>query len=313
TQQQQISIIASDVDGTLLNSQQQLTPAVEAAVKQAADAGVPLIVATGKARGPWVHQVLPRLGLALPGVFLQGLLIADAQGNVLHSRCLPDDVVASCIQLAAQHDITLTAYCNDRIFCKATDEHTNRRAAAQRRSRGAPRLGAAWLLWYKEPTPEPVGDLASHLLGSVETHKLIFMAPQAVIDGVRPDIEAALAGRASCTTALSGMLEVLPLGASKGAGVAWLLAHLGMEPAGLLALGDGENDIEMLRLAGVGVAMGNAGAAVKAAAAGVVGSNDEDGVAQGIHEYVLRPRGLSEGRAVVAAPAAAAAAAGGSH
>jgi hypothetical protein len=45
-----------------------------------------LIVATGKARGPWVPEVLPRLGLTLPGVFLQGLLITDAEGNVLHSR-----------------------------------------------------------------------------------------------------------------------------------------------------------------------------------------------------------------------------------
>lgn len=289
-QQQHISIIASDVDGTLLNSQQQLTPAVEVAVKQAAAAGVPLIVATGKARGPWVPEVLPRLGLTLPGVFLQGLLITDAQGNVLHSRCLPDDVVDSCIQLAAQHDITLTAYCSDRIFCKAIDEHTNR------------------LLWYKEPTPEPVGDLATHLLGSVEAQKLIFMAPQAVIDVVRPGIEAALAGRASCTTALSGMLEVLPLGASKGAGVAWLLDYLGMDPAGMLALGDGENDIEMLQLAAVGVAMGNAGAKVKGVADAVVGSNDEDGVAQAIQQYVLQPRGLAT---AVPAVAAAAAAAGG--
>lgn len=64
------------------------------------------------------------------------------------------------------------------------------------------------LLWYKEPTPEAVGDLESHLLGSIPTQKLIFMAPQPVIDVVRPVIEAALAGRASCTTALSGMLEV---------------------------------------------------------------------------------------------------------
>lgn len=45
-----------------------------------------LIVATGKARGPWVPDVLPRLGSSLPGVFLQGLLIADRDGNILHSR-----------------------------------------------------------------------------------------------------------------------------------------------------------------------------------------------------------------------------------
>eukprot|EP00878_Enallax_costatus_P009421 GHUV01009846.1.p1 GENE.GHUV01009846.1~~GHUV01009846.1.p1 ORF type:complete len:311 (+),score=53.37 GHUV01009846.1:194-1126(+) len=232
-----INIIASDVDGTLLTSQQQLTEGVETAVRQAADAGVPLVVATGKARGPWVPDVLPRLGLELPGVFLQGLLIADKDGNILHSR----------------------------------------------------------LLWYKEPTPEPVGDLESHLLGRIETQKLIFMAPQKVIDVVRPLIEAALAGRATCTTALSGMLEVLPLGASKGAGVSWLLDYLGMDASGLMACGDGENDIEMLQLAAIGVAMGNAKREVVEVADYVVAKNDEDGVAQAIHDCVLAPRGLSDG------------------
>lgn len=122
---------------------------------------------------------------------------------------------------------------------------------------------------------------------------------QSVIDLIRPTIEAALSGRATCTTALSGMLEVLPVGASKGAGVQWLLNHLGISPSGLLALGDGENDIEMLQLAAVGVAMGNAGPKVKAVADAVTASNDDDGVAKAIHEYVLKPRQLSEGRAVV--------------
>jgi hydroxymethylpyrimidine pyrophosphatase-like HAD family hydrolase len=115
-----------------------------------------------------------------------------------------------------------------------------------------------------------------------------------------------------CAVCVPVVLQVLPLGASKGAGVSWLLKHLGMDPAGLLALGDGENDIEMLQLAAVGVAMGNAGAKVKGVADAVVGSNDEDGVAQAIHEYVLKPRGLSQGAAAVAVPSVAAAG-GSSH
>lgn len=59
-----------------------------------------LIVATGKARGPWLPDVMPRLGLQLPGVFLQGLLITDMHGNVLHSRW----VWGSEAEGAGQHD-----------------------------------------------------------------------------------------------------------------------------------------------------------------------------------------------------------------
>jgi hydroxymethylpyrimidine pyrophosphatase-like HAD family hydrolase len=58
----------SDVDGTLLNPQQQLTPGTQQALQAAAEAGVPLVVATGKALGPWRDTVLPRIGSRLPQV-----------------------------------------------------------------------------------------------------------------------------------------------------------------------------------------------------------------------------------------------------
>ncbi|PNH03878.1 hypothetical protein TSOC_010023, partial [Tetrabaena socialis] len=230
-----------------------------------------LVVATGKARGPWAHQVLPRLGQATPGVYLQGLLVYDGQGNRLYEQQLPGDVATDCIALAAEQGVTLTAYCGERILCAATDSHTDR------------------LNFYKEPPPEAVGDLAA-VVGTVEIHKMIFMAEQHEIDAMRPAVERLLGGRASLTTALSGMLEVLPLGASKGSGLSWLLAHLGVKPENVMALGDGENDVEMLQLAGLGIAMGNAGAKAKAAADVVLDeTNDEDGVARAIMQYVVEP------------------------
>lgn len=88
-------------------------------------------------------------------------------------------------------------------------------------------------------------------------------------------------------------LQVLPLGASKGAGVAWLLDRLGVDPSAVLALGDGENDVEMLQLAGLGVAMGNAGPPALAAADAITATNNEDGVARAIEQFVLAPRGLA--------------------
>lgn len=85
---------------------------------------------------------------------------------------------------------------------------------------------------------------------------------------------------------------MLPLGASKGAGVEWVLRELlRVDPAHVLAMGDGENDIEMLQLAGVGVAMGNAGSRVIQVADLTVPTNDEDGVAHAIEKLVLVPRG----------------------
>lgn len=64
-------------------------------------------------------------------------------------------------------------------------------------------------------------------------------------------MERQLIGRATLTTALAGMLEVLPKDASKGAGLQVVLQELGIAPENVLAMGDAENDVEMLKLAGV--------------------------------------------------------------
>lgn len=280
-----IELIASDVDGTLLNSQQQLTVRVESAVNSAAEAGVQLIFATGKARGPWLQQVSQRIPWTLPAVLLQGLYVCECEGAVLRNWCLDEAVMLECIRLAKEFGVTLTGYSGTRIVCEATDEQTDR------------------LLFYREPTPEGVGDMRAF---STVTNKLIFMAPQPRIVELRPVVERAMAGRASLTTAIPGMLEVLPLGASKGEGLLWLLSRLGVDPAGVMALGDGENDLEMLRSVGLGVAMGNAGAKVKAAASVVTASNDQDGVADAIELYVLKPRaaaGPTDPLVATAAPA----------
>ena len=93
------------------------------------------VIATGKARGPWVQEVLPALP-AMPGVYLQGLRIHAADGSVMFEQVLEANVVELCIAFAKAHQLTLTAYCGDRILCEATDEHTDR------------------LLFYKEPSPE---------------------------------------------------------------------------------------------------------------------------------------------------------------
>jgi hydroxymethylpyrimidine pyrophosphatase-like HAD family hydrolase len=82
------------------------------------------------------------------------------------------------------------------------------------------------------------------------------------------------------------MLELLPPGASKGAMLTRLIEDLGLKPAEVMAIGDAENDFEMIQLAGVGVAMGNATQHLKGAADFVTTSNSEDGVAVALEKYI---------------------------
>jgi Cof subfamily protein (haloacid dehalogenase superfamily) len=265
-----IKLVVSDVDGTLLNSSQNLTERVEKAIARAEAQGVQVLLATGKARGPWYELIKGRIGAGKPGVFLQGLAVYDGDGELIYQRTLEIDVICDVVSLAESANLTVTAYCGSRILAKSIDAQTDR------------------LKFYKEPDVEAVGPL-SEALKEIDTHKLIFMGDQAVIDQIRPQAEAILRGRASLTTALEGMLEVLPINASKGHGVEWLLSHLEIDAREVMALGDGENDIEMLKLVGLGVAMGQAKEVVKRAAQVTVASNDEDGVAEALEKYVTGP------------------------
>lgn len=83
----------------------------------------------------------------------------EAGGTILSERWLPDGVIAECIGLAEEQELTLAAYCGERIVAEVTNSHTDR------------------LLFYREPPPEAVGCLRTTLLGagSLRVHKLLFM------------------------------------------------------------------------------------------------------------------------------------------
>jgi hydroxymethylpyrimidine pyrophosphatase-like HAD family hydrolase len=83
------------------------------------------------------------------------------------------------------------------------------------------------------------------------------------------------------------MLEIVPEGVDKWVGAQRLIRHLGVPRELFMAVGDGMNDLGLVANAGVGVAMGNAVPAVKAAAAAVVSSHDEDGIVEAFERYVL--------------------------
>jgi Cof subfamily protein (haloacid dehalogenase superfamily) len=273
-----INAIVTDVDGTLLNSSQELTMRTEVAIARAAACGVPVILATGKSRGPWARRLLPKLPVPMPGVFIQGLLTCDADGTVLESIELEPDVASDVVEFAKANGASLVAFCGSRILCEARDENTD------------------LVLDYGEPTPEAVGDLRKNMVDAgIAVNKLLLFADEDTnaMPTLRAAAEKRFDDRCSITTAVPGMLEFLPKGASKGAAVERLLKRLDIDPRNVLALGDGENDVEMLRLAGTAVAMAGSSEKVVAAAGGVVGaSNDENGVAAAIETYVLSTRGL---------------------
>ena len=272
-----VRAVVTDVDGTLLDPRNALPASAARAARELRARGIPLILATGKTRGPWLPPLLEAIGpLGAPALFAQGLLAYEADGTPLWERALEPAFLRRCVRLARRlRDVQVVAYCGSRLVCAACDRHSAR------------------LPDYGEPEPEAVGDLEEALCGGggrapVACQKLIFMADEPMA-GVRAELARELRDGEDCslTSALPGMLEVLPVGASKGEAVARLLRDLGIRPEEVVALGDGENDVELLELAGVGVAMGNASPAAVRAAQHQVAANDADGWAEAVDRFVL--------------------------
>ncbi|CAL5359192.1 unnamed protein product [Camellia sinensis] len=268
------SYIFCDMDGTLLNSQSQVSSTTAKALREALSRGVKVVIATGKTR-PAVISALKMVDLAgkegiisefSPGVFLQGLLVYGRQGREIFRRNLDTDVCRETFLYSLENKIPLIAFSEDR--CLTLFDH--------------PLVDTLHTI-YHEPKAEVMPSIED-LLAGVDIQKLIFLdTAEGVATTLRPYWSEATRDRATVVQAVPDMLEIVPSGTSKGSGVKMLLDHLGVTANEIMAIGDGENDIEMLELASLGIALSNGSDKTKAVADVIGVSNDEDGVADAIY------------------------------
>jgi len=262
-----IKLIAIDQDGTLLNDNGSVSERNIRAVQTAVSRGIQVIIATGKTYASAV-PVMAKLGLQAPGVFTQGLVICNADGSVRYERALDKETAVQLIQFAEDRQLPQCAYCGPRILAPYPNEY--QRLLNEK---------------YHEPPLEISGPLLD-IIDDIQINKFL-ISDEITNDETRRQLKALVGDNATVTQAVPEYIEVLPLGASKGHGVQILLDDLGIQPEEMLAIGDGENDIEMLQMAGVGVAVENGRTAVKAIADYITSDNNHSGVAEAIEKFVL--------------------------
>ncbi len=262
-----IKAIALDLDGTLLNSRNEVSARTEYVLRQLATAGVQVILATGRPRMTSV-PVIQKLGLTTPGVFLQGLNIHNGDGSMRYQRLMEVETARQVAAFADSSTYTALVYNSYTIMTRARNALTDR------------------MIQYHEPLPEVVASLAA-LVGKVPINKFVFVDAPERVQQIRRELAAHVDGSATLLLSQPHLLEALPLGTSKGAGLKWLLDDMGIPMAQVMAVGDGENDVEMIEMAGIGVAMGNAPEHVRQVADYVTANNDEDGIAQAVEHFGL--------------------------
>jgi Cof subfamily protein (haloacid dehalogenase superfamily) len=265
-----IKLIVTDLDGTLLNSQHALSERNLQAINAARAQGIQVVLATGKTRGSAL-SVLEKLNLDTPGIFVQGLVTHAADGSIRQQLTLDPAVARQVITFAEDRGFALMAYSGTRLLVRQRNHDTD------------------LFLEYGEPEPEIVGPL-QNILDTTPINKIaaVHRADPRRITALRWQLNMQLNGTARLMQAgVAATVEILPKNGSKATALKALFKELKIAPAQVLAIGDGENDIEMLQTAGIGVAVKNAHANVQGAADHVVASNDEDGVAEAIERFAL--------------------------
>jgi HAD superfamily hydrolase (TIGR01484 family) len=267
-------LVALDIDGTLLKwiegagqTHEEIAPAVHDAVRRARDAGAHIVLASG--RSPHGMTTIADL-LDLQGG--EPAWVVSSNGAVVF-RYPPLEVV---------HEETFDARPAVEAILR---EHPGVLVAVEERGVG-----------YRVNRPFPAGELSGDMV-ITDVADLVAQHVSRVI--IRdPDSTAEdfldLAGRLGLhgtdyVVGWTAWLDLAPVGVSKASGLAHVAERLGVDASDVLAIGDGRNDIEMLRWAGRGVAMGQAVEPVIAAADDVTGTVYEDGAATEITRWFPAP------------------------
>lgn len=261
-------LIAIDIDGTMLNSENKLTSRTKDTIRKAVKQNINIVVATGR----MYTSALPLIketGIRLPSVFFNGALIRNPKTHeTLHERGLGKELTTEILNFYRSNNWYIQTYFDDKLF--VVDNNDSRCKYYENIAKiSAVSLGDDFWNFHVD---------SSKLLG-IEHNTICF---QNILNKTRK----AFGNRIYSAPSKRAFIEIAHPDVSKANALALVARHLGICREEVLAIGDSYNDIEMLAWAGHGVAMDNADNSVKAVADEIAADNNQDGAAQIIERYL---------------------------
>lgn len=240
-------LLALDMDGTLLNDNHQISPETEKWIHKAAAAGVHVCLSTGRG----YNEAVPfgdQLGLETPMITVNGSEVWRSPHELYHRELFDKTIIARMYDIAQEHHVWFWAYAVEGSY----NENSWKPELLDRNQ------------WLK---------FGYHTEDDEIRHKIMLQLQDM--------------GGLEITNSSPYNLEINPAGINKASGIRTVCKLLGIEMSETVAIGDSLNDLAAIQAAGLGVAMGNAQIAVKENADVVTDSNNDDGIARIIRDYIL--------------------------
>jgi Cof subfamily protein (haloacid dehalogenase superfamily) len=260
-------LFVSDIDGTLVTPDKQLTAATSEAVAALKAAGVPFsVVSSRPPRG--MRRIVEALDLELPFAAFNGGSIVEPAGTVLQAHRLDAATAAAVLALIERAGVAPWVFADDAWLLKDVN---------------GPKVERERSTVNFEPTVVSTFDA---VIGRAD--KIVAASDDTgLLDRVEAELRASIDAGANVERSQSYYVDVTHPLANKGEAVRAIAAYAGADLGRTVVIGDMTNDVAMFRVAGFAIAMGQSPDAVKAAAGAVTASNAEDGFAKAVGNLAM--------------------------
>jgi hypothetical protein len=265
-----IKMVAIDLDDTLLDAGLSISGPCRNNIKAARQQGVIVTLATGRMYSSALPYAL-QLEVDVPLITYQGALVKSSRSARVHYyQPLDQDMAVAALQYFKGAGVHCHAYFDDRLCLEALSEEGVDYA----------RLAGVEPLLYD--------DLIQACRQGKETLKIMAVSKDGeLLQHLERDLKQSFGGSLYVTRSKPCYLEVMNPQANKALALKLLAEYYGIRQEEVMAVGDSYNDMEMIKWAGLGIAMSNAPEEVKSLADYVTASNQEDGVAKALQRWVL--------------------------
>jgi Cof subfamily protein (haloacid dehalogenase superfamily) len=261
-----VKLIATDLDGTLLDSTGKIPERNLRTLKEAIARGVATTICTGRMFGS-ARRFAEQIGIKIPVICYNGAMLRQPDGELIWHLTLDLELARKLLALCLERRVHIQSYVDDELFVRDGDAEVFQDYKKH--------FGVTGRIIGDDIFNPPTNP--TKLLAMTDDEETALSLMNELREKFSRDIYI--------TRSNVNFVEMMNPNVNKANGLQKLAEKIGVDMADVLAIGDGENDVEMVKLAGVGVAMGNGAEKIKSAANYIAPTNDENGVTWAVERF----------------------------